>query len=984
MEFVALCVAVAALMIASKSRRRANEFGTLSDRLDHVHGRVQALELETLRLRTRLERAESQAQVATPVVVDMPLPTHAADVPAVVIPRESLEAQVGEGVEEANGAAEVEWAEEAEEIERAEEVAPTMTAAHEMPEPELAMTYAVGLEEQLGANWLNKLGIVILVLGIASFLAYQLTNLLPPGRVAVGILVSLVMLGGGVWLERSERYRIPARAVIGGGWALLYFVAFAAHFVPATHVIDSQVADLTLMLAVAAAMVWHTLRYDSEWVTGIAFFVAFATITIHHDTALSLAAGGVLAAGLVAVVRRKHWFALELVGVLATFFNHFLWLQSVVSTRTVDSGVFHEFWVSTALLVFYWATFRTSYVLSTPRTEEEEAFSSLSAVVTSGLFLGLMKFQSVHPEWAFRSLLLLGAVEFLLAQLPIVGRRRTAFIVLTVLGTAMTVGAIPLHFSGTSMAVVWLVEAEALFVAGVWAREVVFRRLGLLTATLVTVELLAVEAGPAFHAGDWHVAVTLLTASVVFYVNVYAFGRRFRSLFSERIDAGWLRATGYFAATAIFAAVAILSDTWMATGWVACAFVLAWLSQTLDDGDLATQAVGLAVVGTAQALSVNMQSDVAWGVTSLRVATVGPIVGLLYAVAHVFRRRAVGEVVLGTVFTWAAAFTLGLLAWHELLPINVAVAWVIFGIVLLEIGIALNWRQARWQSYVALTSGFARIFFVNLNAAGQAGAMSPRIYTVLPLAAAFFYAHVRLSGGRNNDEDFAVPAGAAAWFGTIAVVALVFFELPSDWVAPAWSVLGSALAVVAWASHEEVFVDQAVLLGGAAAFRAVAFNLMTLPSVSTTPWHGRAGTVWGTVLGLAATFLVARRLRSDLSGPPEGVVGHLRAHPDRTLFFITVALVTVALGMVMRSGMITVSWGVEGLLVFVLALWAEERSFRLTALSLLLLCVAKIGLVDFWALGLRDKWITLVILGAALMLVSFLYSRYREALRRYL
>src|SRR5205085_1858542 len=144
-------------------------------------------------------------------------------------------------------------------------------------------------------NWLNKIGVIIMVLGVAFFLAYQLTNLGPTGKVTVGFLVAAVMLGGGIWWERSERYRIIARGLIGGGWALLYFVAYAMYYVDAAKVLTSQPADLLLMCIVAGAMVGHTLRYNSQLVSGLAFLLAFATVSIHHNSALSLWASAILA-----------------------------------------------------------------------------------------------------------------------------------------------------------------------------------------------------------------------------------------------------------------------------------------------------------------------------------------------------------------------------------------------------------------------------------------------------------------------------------------------------------------------------------------------------------------------------------------------------------------------------------------------------------------------------------------------------------------
>jgi len=86
----------------------------------------------------------------------------------------------------------------------------------------------------------------------------------------------------------------------------------------------------------------------------------------------------------------------------------------------------------------------------------------------------------------------------------------------------------------------------------------------------------------------------------------------------------------------------------------------------------------------------------------------------------------------------------------------------------------------------------------------------------------------------------------------------------------------------------------------------------------------------------------------------------------------------------MRAGMVTVAVGMEGGLIVLLALAVKERSYRLTGLFMLLLCVAKVLLKDAWGMADRDKYITFIILGAALWFVSFLYTKYREAIRQFL
>jgi uncharacterized membrane protein len=201
------------------------------------------------------------------------------------------------------------------------------------------------IEETLGTNWLNKLGTVILVPGVAFFLAYQLKTLGPAGKILMGYFVGGVLLGAGIWFERWDRYRILARAGVGGGWALLFFTTYAMYHIPAAQVLRSQLTDLVLLLAVAAAMVWHTLRYRSQVVTGLAFLLAFLTVTVSHSNVYSLSAGA---------VGRMQWFELEIFGILASYLNHYLWLRPIIESMRGHRQPFPEFAASVGILSLYW------------------------------------------------------------------------------------------------------------------------------------------------------------------------------------------------------------------------------------------------------------------------------------------------------------------------------------------------------------------------------------------------------------------------------------------------------------------------------------------------------------------------------------------------------------------------------------------------------------------------------------------------------
>src|SRR5580658_10608754 len=156
------------------------------------------------------------------------------------------------------------------------------------------MKSVFALEETLGTNWLNKLGIIILVLGVALFGIYELGQLGPVGKVGLSYAVSLALLGGGIFLEKRERYRVLGHTLIGGGWALLFFTTYALNHVAAMRVLSSENTDLILMLGVALAMVVHTLAYRSQLVTGLAFLLAYSTVALSHDDVYSLSSGVVL------------------------------------------------------------------------------------------------------------------------------------------------------------------------------------------------------------------------------------------------------------------------------------------------------------------------------------------------------------------------------------------------------------------------------------------------------------------------------------------------------------------------------------------------------------------------------------------------------------------------------------------------------------------------------------------------------------------
>ena len=127
-----------------------------------------------------------------------------------------------------------------------------------------------GWEVVVGTSWLNKLGVLVFVIGLALLVGYSMTQLGPAGRVAIGFAISAAMLGTGVVLERRAEYRNYAYGLVAGGWAGAYFTAYAMHALPAARIVTSAIVGTSFLAAIAAGMIVHSLRYRSQTVTGLA------------------------------------------------------------------------------------------------------------------------------------------------------------------------------------------------------------------------------------------------------------------------------------------------------------------------------------------------------------------------------------------------------------------------------------------------------------------------------------------------------------------------------------------------------------------------------------------------------------------------------------------------------------------------------------------------------------------------------------------
>ena len=744
--------------------------------------------------------------------------------------------------------------------------APSVSMHAPAVSPELARRRATEFEEKVGQNWLNKIGITVLVIGIALFLAYKFPTLSNPEKVILGYAVSLAILALGIYLEHSDRYRIFARALIGGGWALTFFVTYAMYFVKYTQVIDTKWVDLVLLFVVAAAMVGHTLRYNSQVVTGLAFLLAFTTVAISQNTVYCLAAGAILAIGLVAIVHRRNWFELEVFGLVASYLNHFIWLRTVIEPMGAHKHMFPEFVPSAVLLCMYWAVYRWSYVARRIQSAAQEHVSTAAALLNTSLLLALMKYQSVHPELAFYVLLLLGAAELAIGQLPVTRRRKSAFVILSTIGTILLVAAIPFKFSGMDIAVIWLAEAQAFLLAGVFTRERVFRILGLLGGLLASGYMLVAEAGPILDARlgiahpspEYRFAATFGFAALLFYADAHWIPRRWKSVIESENEHLCFHLFSYLAGIMLFASLWLaFTDVWMAVAWASAALALCLLGRLLDLDDLSHQAHAFAAAALAAAFLVNCGAATPFAHTRFteRLVTLSLVAALFYLCARwAGPREASYAGSISEMYTTAAAAIVVAITYYECHWAWMAAAWAGFAALLAVIGFIRRRRDFSVQAHFLAFAAFVRMLLINIGATEMFHHFTLRFIT-FSIVTVLLYLCAYFSGPR--DTQYARIFSAVHTFaGTILAAVLAYKEVSSPWIAVVWAAFALLLLIAGDRLKRAELHVQACLLSLGSLAQVVLVNL---PDGEPFGWYPRITLRLATLVLTAALFYASAR-----------------------------------------------------------------------------------------------------------------------------
>lgn len=345
-------------------------------------------------------------------------------------------------------------------------------------------------EAQIGKEWFNKIGAVSIIIGVVLFIGYTFQYLGPLGKIMIGYLGGLALIGLGLFF--SKKYKNYANGLLAVGWAILYFTTFATYYIPASRVIFDANLNLLLLFTVSAGLALFSYFYHSEEFSIMAIFLGAFSAIISDVPFISLVAIVALISYAVMVAAAKNWARLSYVAVIISYATYYVATQRQGLFDT--AGLFE---LGSFFLIVYFLLFAAaSFFLTSGAYEERRYLTSLISINAVGFFvLFIDQIYQFHPQADGYFTALFGTMLLLIAGLAywLAKEKKHLYTTYGWLGWGFVTLAIPLQLVGAWIAGAWLVEGAALFIIGLVRNRKSFVYTGTVTLALFLMRFLAFD-----------------------------------------------------------------------------------------------------------------------------------------------------------------------------------------------------------------------------------------------------------------------------------------------------------------------------------------------------------------------------------------------------------------------------------------------------------------------------------------------------------
>ena len=346
------------------------------------------------------------------------------------------------------------------------------------------------LEKFIGENLINKIGILILVLGISYFVKYAIDKdwINEPARVGIGMLSGALIMG--IAHKLRKKYAAFSSVFVAGAIAVFYFtIGVAFH----TYHLFGQTAAFIIMVLITVFSCLVSLSYNRKELAILSliggFAVPFMVSTGQGNYVVLFTYILILNIGILALAYYKKWGIINILSYIFTVILYGAWLF-----KDLDEKGPHYLGALLFGFAFY-LVFIGINIINNVRTKG--LFSPIElSILASNTFLfygaGMVVLEQFHPELkglftAALGLLNLGYAWFLYKKF---GLDKTAVYLLVGLTLTFITLAIPIQFEGNYITLFWAAEAVMLMGLGQKSKITYYRFASIMVHSLMIGSLL--------------------------------------------------------------------------------------------------------------------------------------------------------------------------------------------------------------------------------------------------------------------------------------------------------------------------------------------------------------------------------------------------------------------------------------------------------------------------------------------------------------
>ncbi|TDG36844.1 DUF2339 domain-containing protein [Pedobacter changchengzhani] len=319
-------------------------------------------------------------------------------------------------------------------------------------------------EKFIGENLINKIGILILIIGVAIGANYAIENgmVSPLTRIILGYLVGAGLMGFAIKLK--AKYESFSAVLLSGAIAIMYFITYAAFDF---YKLIPQAMAFTLMVIFTSFTIVAAIKYNKQVIAHIglvgAYAVPFLLSNGSGQAGVLFTYIAIINIGILILSFKKYWKPLFYASFGLTWIIFLAWRLDLPS----DNNFFSLSLLFSTLFFFIFYITNLAYKVS-----KKEVFGLSDVVLlllNSFIYYGIGYFilaDNKHSVELLGLFTLANAVVHFVVAVIIYKRkladRNLFYLILAMVITFITM-AVPVQLDGGWVTIFWTVEAAVLF-----------------------------------------------------------------------------------------------------------------------------------------------------------------------------------------------------------------------------------------------------------------------------------------------------------------------------------------------------------------------------------------------------------------------------------------------------------------------------------------------------------------------------------------